>query len=174
MDFENIGRRMKIRREELGLSLAEVGSRIGTSASAVQRWENGYTPSLKTTKLQQIAKALQTDVEYLLDVQKEYTPLSDLQKSPDPAMGESFIEMKDDSMINARIWPGDKVYLVRCEEIEDGKLYAVVYEGSIIIRRIFSIGSAYKLVAENPSYPAITFDKVIPVGEAIAIFGGLK
>lgn len=174
MDFENIGRRMKMRREELDLSLAEVGARIGTSASVVQRWENGYIQSIKTTKLQQIAKALQTNVEYLLDIQKEYTPLSDLHRSPDPAMGESFIEMKDDSMINARIWPGDKVYLVRCDEIEDGKLYAVVHEGSIIIRRIFSVGSAYKLVAENPSYPAITLDKVIPVGEAVAIYGELK
>ena len=51
MNYESIGTRMKYQREALGLTLAEVGKRVGTSASVVLRWENGDIASLKTTVL---------------------------------------------------------------------------------------------------------------------------
>lgn len=53
-------------RKAKGWSMAELGSRIGVEASTIHKWESGYTKSLKTSRLEQLAQALSTTVDYLL------------------------------------------------------------------------------------------------------------
>ena len=60
----NIGEAMYRRRKELGLSLEEVGDRIGVGKSTVSKWENGMM--MGADKLVIIAKALEMEVMDLL------------------------------------------------------------------------------------------------------------
>lgn len=59
------------RRRELGLTLEEVGNRIGVTRATVQRWESGNIKALKWTNAIQLAKALEIDPDELRNVAPE-------------------------------------------------------------------------------------------------------
>ncbi len=46
------------RRKELGLSLEEVGRRVGVSKSTVKKWESGYIENMKRDKVALLAEVL--------------------------------------------------------------------------------------------------------------------
>lgn len=53
-------------RTKLGLTLQELGDKVGVGASTVRKWETGYIKSLRTDKMQKLATALDTSVDYLM------------------------------------------------------------------------------------------------------------
>ena len=53
-------------RTELGLTLQELGDKVGVGASTVRKWETGYIKTLRTDKMQKLAIALDTTVDYLM------------------------------------------------------------------------------------------------------------
>lgn len=55
---------MHRRRKELGLTLEEVGDRIGVGKSTVRKWENGMV--MGVDRLESIAKALEMEIIDLL------------------------------------------------------------------------------------------------------------
>ena len=57
---------MKARRKELGMSMQELGDRIGVSKATISRYESGQIEKLPVTYLTPIAEALQVDPMYLL------------------------------------------------------------------------------------------------------------
>ena len=54
------------RRSELGLTLEEVGRRVGVNRAPVQRWETGEIKNLGRDKIAALAAALHVTPEYLL------------------------------------------------------------------------------------------------------------
>ena len=60
-----IHRRIKERREALGLSLVQVAEELGVTWQAVQQWEEEGGTAPRRTRMEQVAKVLQTTVEYL-------------------------------------------------------------------------------------------------------------
>lgn len=53
-------------RTKLGLTLQELGDKVGVGASTVRKWETGYIKTLRTDKMQKLAIALDTTVDYLM------------------------------------------------------------------------------------------------------------
>ncbi len=49
---------LKNRRLELGLTLVEVGEKVGVNASTINRWESGDIENMKRDKVQKYADAL--------------------------------------------------------------------------------------------------------------------
>lgn len=179
MDYGKIGLTMKARREELGLSLAEVGSRCNASASVVRGWENGDIKSLKTTKLKAIADALDTTVEHLLGLQETFVPLPGLRPVADRRKGDLSVIIKDQAMINARIYPRDEVFIDSQAMLENGDLAAVYYNEEIIIRRIYHYPGRLELRSENPIFATIDVEgedltKTKVIGKAVYLVGELK
>lgn len=62
----DIGKRIKERRKELGLSAEEVAARMGVSPATVYRYESNYISNMGIDKVTPIAKALHTSEAYLL------------------------------------------------------------------------------------------------------------
>ena len=60
----NIGERITLLRKEKDISQAELAKRLEVSRQAVSKWEQGAS-SPDTNKLIQLAKILDTEVEYL-------------------------------------------------------------------------------------------------------------
>ena len=54
-----IGKKMFLRRKELGLTLEEVGQAVGVGKSTVRRWENGMIKNMGRDKIAALAKILQ-------------------------------------------------------------------------------------------------------------------
>jgi transcriptional regulator with XRE-family HTH domain len=54
----DIGKKMYLRRKELGLTLEEVGDAVGVGKSTVRRWENGMIKNMGRDKIAALAKVL--------------------------------------------------------------------------------------------------------------------
>lgn len=58
--------KIKQRREELGLTLEEVGNIVGVGKSTVRKWETGDIANMRGDKIVKLAVALRTSPAYLL------------------------------------------------------------------------------------------------------------
>jgi len=82
-----IANKIKARRQELGLTLEEVGQAVGVGKSTVRKWENGMIKNMGRDKIAALARVLQMDpVEFVpgdvgfSDHQKTYTDSADLDR----------------------------------------------------------------------------------------------
>ena len=62
----NIGKRIQLCREKIGLSVDQLADILGKDRSTIYRYENGDIEKLPTTVLEPLAKALQTTPAYLM------------------------------------------------------------------------------------------------------------
>lgn len=62
----SFSKRMKQSREKQGITLAELGRRIGKTEATVQRYESGNIKNLKNDTIENIAKALNVNPAYLM------------------------------------------------------------------------------------------------------------
>ncbi len=60
-----IGKRLKEAREENKKTLEEVGNRVGTHKSTIQRWEHGKTEKINTAIIEVLANYLNVDAGWL-------------------------------------------------------------------------------------------------------------
>lgn len=72
--------KIKRLREELGLTLEEVGNIVGVGKSTVRKWETGDIANMRRDKIAKLAVALHTTPAYLLgyeEVEKNADPKVD-------------------------------------------------------------------------------------------------
>ena len=77
----SVGKRIKERRKEIGMSADELGKRLGKDRSTIYRYEKGEIENLPLDILEPIAAVLQTTPQYLMgweEVQKKNDVLSDI------------------------------------------------------------------------------------------------
>lgn len=76
-----IGDRIKARRIELGMTVEELGKRLGKNRTTVYRYETGYIENLPIDILEPIAAVLQTTPAYLMgweEMQKNNDAIADI------------------------------------------------------------------------------------------------
>lgn len=79
----NISKRIKARRQELGISVEELAYRINKNKSTIYRYENGDIGKVPYDILEPLSKALDVSIGYLLGSKDaiENSPLPDLNQS---------------------------------------------------------------------------------------------
>ena len=83
---KEIGDRIKLRRDELDMTLDEVAAKVGVSKSTIQRYENGLIGRIKIPVIESIADALFVSPGWLVGPSKEKTAVPDvLHPAPSPA-----------------------------------------------------------------------------------------
>lgn len=209
INYEDVGARMKARRLYLGLSLNEAGKRMGATATTLKRWEDGEVKSIKTTKLKQIAKALQTTPEELLGFDETIRPVAGIEPVPMmrtvPILGEiacgtpilaeqNFdgqanipagvkcdfaLRVKGDSMINARIFDGDLVFIEQQSDVESGEIAAVLIDDEVTLKRVYKYEGRMELRPENPVYQPVNIEgpdllHVKIIGKPVAFVGTIR
>ena len=82
---------------------------------------------------------------------------------------------KGDSMIGARIFDGDEVFIQYTDVVENGEIAAVVVDGEATLKRVYFYPDEGKLVltAENPAYAPLIFsghelENIHILGRAVA------
>lgn len=88
---------------------------------------------------------------------------------------------KGDSMINARIFDGDIVFIKSTPEVNNGEIAAVVIDDEATLKRVYYYRNENKLVlsAENPRYPPLVYvneelDSINILGKAVAFMSYVK
>ena len=70
------------------------------------------------------------------------------------------LKVKGDSMVNARIFDGDIVFIRRQSDVENGEIAAVQIDGEVAtLKRIYKIDGNIILRPENPNYKDMIFSK---------------
>ncbi len=136
----NIGKRIKQRRIDLGLSVDDIAQKIGKNRATVYRYESSEIEDLPTSVLEPLAKALQTTPAYLMgwgnnDIFSinNIIPLPETKKVPllgtiacgEPILAEENIEdfIKMDKNIDAE-------FALRCKG--DSMVEARINNGDIV------------------------------------------
>lgn len=65
-DVKDVGKRIYKARKDAGLTMAELGDRIGVKASSVKRYEDGQFNRVSMEALVNIANALDVELTYLI------------------------------------------------------------------------------------------------------------
>ena len=207
--YENI----KARREELGMTKVRLAELVGYDRSMITKIEQGKV-DLTQSKISAIAKALQTTTMKLMgdeegdDTPSNILPLPKTRKIPllgtiacgEPILAtENVAEYVDmdtdihadfalrcngDSMINARIFDGDIVYIRKQNSVENGEIAAVLIDGvesesEATLKRFFRENDKIRLSAENPMYADKQYygeemNQVRVIGKAVAFLSTVR
>lgn len=65
------------------------------------------------------------------------------------------LRVKGDSMVNARIYDGDIVFIRQQPVVSDGEIAAVLIDNEATLKRVYKRDGGIILVAENPAYKPI-------------------
>ena len=83
------------------------------------------------------------------------------------------VAAKGDSMINARIFDGDIVFIKEQPTVNNGEIAAVVIDNDVTLKRVYIYDNRLELRPENPTYPVLNFegeqlDDIRILGKAVA------
>lgn len=211
-----IGERIKQRREELGLTVEELASRLGKHRATVYRYESNEIEKLPTTILEPLAIALDTTPAFLMGWEEEknndidifkFSNIMPIEKKKFPLLGniacgepifadeehDLYIEAganiqadfclraKGNSMIGARIFDGDIVFIRKQPEVENGQIAAVIIDDEATLKRVsyFPEKSMLILKPENPKYEDLVYigeelNSIRILGKAVAFQSDIK
>ncbi|GFI62074.1 LexA repressor [Clostridiales bacterium] len=103
---------------------------------------------------------------------------------PDNVSADFCLRCKGDSMINARIYDGDIVFIRSQPTVENGEIAAVLIDemadfSEATLKRVYIYDSQVVLVAENSQYSPMAYsgeemNSVRIVGKAVAFLSSLK
>ena len=179
--------KLKELRKQAGLTLDELAERVGTSKQTIHRYENGIITNVPPRKIESLASALGTTPQELMGWDDEPTadyknvmPVSvkQLPVLGDIACGmpiyaeerhESFVSVAEgldadfclkahgDSMVGARIFDGDVVFIRSQSTVENGEIAAVLIDEEATLKRVYISEGTITLVACNSKYQPFVY-----------------
>ena len=83
------------------------------------------------------------------------------------------LKAKGDSMINARIFDGDIVFIRQQPTVNNGEIAAVIIDNEATLKRVYLYDNRLELRPENPTYPVLNYegeqlDSIRIIGKAVA------
>ena len=183
--MSELSTRVRLRREELGLSQEQLAQRMGyRSKSSITKLEKGVN-DIPQAKLEELAAALETTPAYLLGLDVPcpppgFEPLPAMAMVPlvgsiacgTPITAEENIEARigipaawradfaltchGDSMA-PKICDGDIVCIRKQQEVENGEIAAVRIGEEATLKRFYRQGDTVLLQAENPTFTTLVY-----------------
>lgn len=209
MSEKSMSDKIKELRVSQNLTLEQVGAIVGVGKSTVRKWETGMIANMRRDKIALLAQALHTTPEYLMgwSTDIEVNNLFKIETKKFPLLGniacgepifadqefELYVEAganikadfclkaKGDSMIGARIYDGDIVFIRKQDMVDDGEIAAVLIEDEATLKRVYYDREAgvLSLFAENPQYRTMRFsgselETIRILGKAMAFQSDIK
>lgn len=162
-------------REERGLSQEQLAGHLGyTDRSSIAKIETGKF-GLSQDKIKKLAAFFNVSIYRIMgydDMPGSYKiPILGTIACGAPILAQEHIDgytgvpdflnadfalrCKGDSMMGARIYDGDLVYIRRQETVQNGDIAAVLIDGEATLKRIRLGPDSIALMPENPAYRPI-------------------
>lgn len=98
---------------------------------------------------------------------------------PKDLSGDFALTCKGDSMINARIFDGDIVYIRQQDTVENGEIAAVLIDNEATLKRVRLFDDHISLEPENPMYKPLVYwnedmNSVRILGKAVAFTSAVR
>lgn len=200
-----LAKNLKRMRKEKGITLEALASAIGTSRQTVHRYENGIITNIPPEKVEAIARVLETSPTELMgwggSEYFNFKNISPIRQKRLPLIGEiacgepiyaeeeheSFVSAESeldadfclravgDSMLGARIFDGDIVFIRAQNSVDNGEIAAVIINDEATLKRVYFYPEEEKLILspENPRYAPLVFvgrelESIKIIGKAVA------
>lgn len=206
-DIDSIIGRLKTVIDNSDLSYVELEKKTGVSKSALQRYANGSTKKIPIDVIQAIASAVNVSAAWIMGwdngIPEGFLPLPKTKTVPllgtiacgEPILATENIEMyikvdesipadfalkcKGDSMINARIFDGDIVYIRQQSDVDDGEIAAVLIGDEATLKKVHKFTNKLVLSPCNPMYDDLIYtneqlNDVRILGKAIAFLSTVR
>jgi len=168
-------------RKQKGLSQQDLAAQFDyKSFTTIQKWEDGTSfPPSET--LRRLADFFRVSMDQLMGETQEdaiSVPIlgivrgGPLRLAEQEVIGQEwvdrsearggehfYLEVTGNSMIGARIFPGDLVYVKRQNQIENGQIGVVLVGDEATLKRVYFEGDRMILRAENEAYAPMIFSK---------------
>ena len=202
------GSRLRTARKAKQLTQKELAAKINAKHNSISNWENNQNMPDPDT-IQNLCWALDVEPNYFFTTEgisslpANIIPMPVMEKIPllgaiacgAPIMAEEHIEdyvdmpahiksdfaltCKGDSMINARIFDGDIVYIRQQETVDNGEIAAVLIDGEATLKRVRLFDDHISLEPENPQYRPIVLwgddmNTVRILGKAVAFTSAVR
>lgn len=176
-----IGKRIKTRREQLGLSAEYVAKKLGKNKATVYRYESDEIENLPITVLEPLAKILRVSPAYLMGWEPiiqhktKKVPLLGTIAAGEPVIAQEehevymeisknievdfCLRVKGDSMIDARILDGDLVFVRQQPVVENGEIAVILIDNEVTLKRFYKNDGGVILKPENSNYQPRYFTK---------------
>ena len=196
------GTRLRTARKAKKLTQKELALKIHAAHNSISNWENDQNMPDPDT-IQNLCWALDVQPNYFFAVENapslpsNIIPMPEMLKVPllgsiacgAPILAEEHIEghvdipsnihadfaltCKGDSMINARIFDGDVVYIRQQDTVESGEIAAVLIDTEATLKRVRLFEDHISLEPENPMYKPLVYwneemNNVRILGKAVA------
>lgn len=202
MNNIEIGNRIKQRRLDLEMTQGNIAEEIGVAISTIQRYETGAIDKIKLPVIEAIARVLRVSPDWIIgktesSIPTNIIPMPSMSKVPiigtitcgQPILAEEnltgevdlpehihadfALRCKGDSMINARIYDGDIVYIRQQPTVEDGEIAAVLIEDEATLKRVRFYNDHIVLEPENPLFRPLAYweeemNSIRILGKAVA------
>ena len=96
----DMGQKIKKLREEQGMTLEELGSKVGVGKSTIRKWETGIIANMKRDKIAKVAHALNVEPAYLMGWDAQETPAPEPNTLAAHFEGEEFTEAELEEISN--------------------------------------------------------------------------
>lgn len=200
----SIGKIIKQERIKQGFSQEDLAKAIGSTKQAIYKYEMGIVTNIPTEKIEKIALFLGVTPTYLLGWQSEEISPSGIypintKKLPllgNVACGEPIFAdesketyvsaesgmdadfcliAKGDSMINARIFDGDLLFVKKTDMVDNGNIAVILIDDEATVKRFYydREENTVTLIPENPIYRPMRYsgadlDRIRVLGRVVA------
>ena len=196
----SIGQRLRQLREAKGLTQDAVAKHLGVATQTVFKYEKEIVTNIPSASIEKLAQLFGVspssllgwdNISNIIPVRMESYPLLgdiacgkpieatqkyDAFAAAGCDLHVSFaLRCKGDSMINARIYDGDIVFIRQQDMVQNGEIAAVVIGDEATLKRVYFYPEEEKmiLVSENPAYPPLSYqgrplENIRILGKAIA------
>lgn len=188
-----IANKLKALRKEKKMTQDELAAALGTSKQTIHRYERGIITNIPPEKVEKLALALGTTPSELMGWSEEAVPsgVAPISVKRLPVLGEiacgspifaneeheSYVAADGsldadfclvahgDSMIGARIYDGDVIFIRSQTSVNNGEIAAVIINDEATLKRIYYYPEEEKLILspENPRYAPLVY-----IGEQLA------
>ena len=182
-----VATKLKELRRAKGLTLDALAEMVGTSKQTIQRYETGKISNIPHDKVESLAAALGVAPSELMGWNDDSTTrgILPIKVKSLPMLGriacgvpiyaeeehEGFVvtdggidadfclKASGDSMIGARIYDGDIVFIRSQESVDNGEIAAVIINDEATLKRVYYYPDEGKLVLspENPRYAPLVY-----------------
>ena len=205
-----IANKIKELRKKNKLTLDEVADALNTSKQTIHRYENGIISNIPHEKIERLAEILSVSPSELMgwdDTEYTYQNISPITTKRLQMIGTiscgkpiyaeeeygDFVSVNSDidadfclrasgdSMIGARIYDGDVVFIKKQETVDNGDIAAVIIDDEATLKRVYYYPEEKKMILspENPKYAPFVFireelNKIKIMGKAVAFQSAVR
>lgn len=203
-----IANKIRELRKQKKLTLDDVAEALGTSKQTIHRYENGIISNIPHEKIEKLAEVLsvtpsalmgweipdgETD-EIKLHTAKRVKMIGSVSHGEPIYDGNEYIDFVNsgidadfclrasgDSMVGARIYDGDVVFIKKQKTVGNGEIAAVIIDDEATLKRVYYYPDEEKLILspENPKYAPFVYireelNKIKIMGKAVAFQSAVR